>query len=431
MEELIQYRDCKGSQFFEFAYYKTLASNVTGKVIGLQNGYNANFVDPVTGTYEIYFVIDGVPQYGNATGANYAADYPVTINSLQEICNYFNNHPANTVPKDKWVVDNTVGTEGIVIENSTIGSTNHVWLDMVLQHYTTGTADYLTFKATPETIFANVVIPESCRKIELLKELDCEKNLTLTGYEINGTQIIPFDPLLVFNDDRKEFRREVCVTMVDSTTWNVIEVDELTPCGTHVITYLDPATSPMTDVTANVASMLHEGLCWCCDSKNLTTSTIVLPAMISSRSYGSGITGLNYCSDKFTTTTDLQWKFTAYKNGVAILTSYVSPILTSLNAAVTWLNANTQGLFTITATNVGNNRQFDYTMPSDAIADEYLLIITETVTTPSTICGTLNSPQDFSFTNKGISFAANVDIADSIGNPMTWAGRGGWTWNNA
>jgi hypothetical protein len=260
---------CKIDKQFEFGYYKTLPVAVSGKAIGFKNGVNADFAQLISGNYEVYFVIDGVPQQGNGAGAGYGADYPLVFNSLQDIANYFNNHPANTSVKDTWVVDNTSGAEALVINETFGGGTsNHIWSDMVVAHYdSAGINDYNHFKDTPATVLANVNITGGCRKIEILKELDCNGILTLKGFEINGTPIIPFDVSLVFNEDASKSQRDICINTTAGEIWNVVELTETSPCGVTTVKYMDMDTSPITDVTSLFASFRHNGECGCCEDK--------------------------------------------------------------------------------------------------------------------------------------------------------------------
>jgi hypothetical protein len=139
---------------------------------------------------------------------------------------------------------------------------------MVVAHYDiNGVNDYNLFKDTPTSIIVDKTIAGGCRKIEILKELDCNGILTLKGFEINGTLIIPFDANLVFNEDASKSQRDICINTTTGEIWNVVELTETSPCGVTTVKYMDMDTSPITDVTSLFASFRHNGECGCCKDK--------------------------------------------------------------------------------------------------------------------------------------------------------------------
>jgi hypothetical protein len=70
--------------------------------------------------------------------------------------------------------------------------------------------------------------------------------------------------------------RDICATMANGDIWNVVERVTITN-GVSVVSYLDPDTSPVADVTATYGSILHAGKCDCCDAKNNTASVTPSP----------------------------------------------------------------------------------------------------------------------------------------------------------
>jgi hypothetical protein len=119
----------------------------------------------------------------------------------------------------------------------------------------------------------------TCRKIEVLKILDCDDNLTLKGFEISGTPIATFDPLNLFAGEAKELMRDICVTLkgvapaTEGVRWDLKEVTTTTPCGDTTVKYFDPDVSPMVEVAESLIECINgEGKCPCCEPKCATLS---------------------------------------------------------------------------------------------------------------------------------------------------------------
>lgn len=190
-------KPCEVTKHFEFLGYTTPeTTGLQPKVLGLHQGVDgADFTQSLVGDFEFYLVVDGAAQLGNGAGAGYAAEYPLSFSSLQAVAEWLNVHPANTAPKDNWIVAGTAGNQSLVIQGSIGGvAPNHAWQDMVLAHYDAGsTIDYNIFKTSPSSADVEIAIPASCKTIEVLKELDCNRNLTLFGFELDGTPIAGFD----------------------------------------------------------------------------------------------------------------------------------------------------------------------------------------------------------------------------------------------
>jgi hypothetical protein len=190
-------KPCEVTKHFEFLGYITPeTTGLQPKVLGLHQGVdNTAFNQSLAGDFEFYFVVDGNPQQGNGAGAAYGAQYPLNLPTLQSIADWLNAHPTNTAPKDSWIVAGTAGNQSLVIQG-TIGGVapNHTWQDMVLAHYDAGNIiDYNIFKTSPSSIDVEIAVPASCRTVEVLKELDCDRNLRLFGFELDGTPIAGFD----------------------------------------------------------------------------------------------------------------------------------------------------------------------------------------------------------------------------------------------
>jgi hypothetical protein len=427
---------CEVTKQFEFLNYHTPeTTGLQPKVLGLHQGIDGvDFNQSAGGDFEFYLVVDGVPQIGNGAGAGYGAQYPLQFPTLQSIADWLNAHPANTAPKDTWAVAGLAGAQSLVIP-ATIGGVapNHVWADMVLAHYVSaGSIDYNFFKTSPSSINVEMVLPATCRTIEVLKEIDCNRAVTLFGFEIDGTPIAGFDKANLKHGIASSKETTLCAVMTNSEVWTIKAIETTTACGDTTFKYVDPDVYPQVEIDkALVASIIREGDCKCCDKP-----TVTLPPMALRRSYTGGATGLSYATDKFTASTDLQWQIKVLKNGADIVNSAVSPALTTLAAAVAWVNSASQGYFTINATGVGNGRMMDYTAPDNSGTDEWLIIITETVTNYTGTVGTLVSPQNFSYTNRGTSFGSvnatggtgSPDYADSIGTVMDWANRMNFGW---
>jgi hypothetical protein len=111
----------------------------------------------------------------------------------------------------------------------------------------------------------------ACRKIEVLKIVDCDDNLTLKGFEISGAPIAAFDPLNLFAGEAKELMRDICVTLkavapaTNGVRWDLKEVTTTTPCGDTTVKYFDPDVSPMVEVAEDLIECINgEGKCPCC-----------------------------------------------------------------------------------------------------------------------------------------------------------------------
>jgi hypothetical protein len=276
---------CEVAKQFEFLNYRTPeTTGLQPKVLGLHQGIDSvDFNQSMAGDFEFYLVVDGAAQLGNAAGAGYGAQYPLQFPTLQSIADWLNVHPANTAPKDTWVVAGLAGAQSLVIQGTVNGvAPNHVWADMVLAHYVSaGSIDYNFFKTSPNSIDVEMVVPAQCRTIEVLKEVDCNRSIQLFGFELDGTAISPFDPKNLRSGVAKELRRSICVTMnpvapaTVGETWNLEEVTSTIACGDTTVKYFDPDKSPMTEVDAALIKCINsDGKCPCATGTTTATSTV-------------------------------------------------------------------------------------------------------------------------------------------------------------
>jgi hypothetical protein len=167
----------------------------------------------------------------------------------------------------------------------------------------------------------------------------------------------------------------------------------------------------------------------CCTCDTLCDVAPALPLIGNAVAYARSMTG--QCGDKFTLGLNIQWQVKIYQNGNLILNSATSPVLTSEAAAFTWLNSNAGGYWVNTNSipwaNSNSTNTYQFVSPSEP--DEYLMILTETANSNNNFCGSPPvSPFRYAFTNKGTSFGAGCDNADTFAWSDLWADRNTWYW---
>jgi hypothetical protein len=83
--------------------------------------------------------------------------------------------------------------------------------------------------------------------------------------DLNGVVVVPASPIQEGGCEDIVTDRAVCVKMNSGEHWNVIERIVTNMCGSVLsLVYLDPDTSPMKDITADVGGFLNAGDCDCC-----------------------------------------------------------------------------------------------------------------------------------------------------------------------
>ena len=217
--------------------------------------------------------------------------------------------------------------------------------------------------------------------------------------------------------------KEVCGTIDGSAdSYELIKVytrDILTGVST-ILHYEDNFGNIITGTVAEV----------CCNCNTLCdyipTPSIPLEKV---STYGRSITGINGCADKFISNLDIQWQVKVYKNGSVVHNSALSPILASEGSALAWLNANSGGYWLNNNTIPWGTNYNSYYFPGSALADEYLLIVTETTNSNIWCSGSpATSPIRWAFSNKATAFGAPCDNAESFASSDLWADRSGWAW---
>jgi hypothetical protein len=270
---------CQPKTFLEFAYYKDAVTTTTGNTDGSVAKWGFDY-DPNVGFYNFGMAdVSGTTSLADILNAWWIGTDPTFAITLPADDCTGVSFNTTFVFKRADIVSASVNYGAGSFFNFTTAPNSNPTNPYPNNSPVCASPDNYNWFNAPWAIGATGNTAGDCRKIEIIKILNCDNTLKLLGYELDGTAIAAFDPTkIVAGEPAKEKEYPLCAIYKDGTLWNVLERIETTPCGDVVTSYWNADVRPMVEVPVADITVIHAGECNCCSKPPVN-----LPALVAKK----------------------------------------------------------------------------------------------------------------------------------------------------